>query len=140
MKWIASVLIAVVGIPAIGAQTVHRATTGGTVAAVAPAPIAPPVAGERVRRWRESERMIRGCGGAYSSVVNEPATVAQPSVVQPSVRQPQIGVSQPLPYTPPVPAQVTASQAMVREGQVGATTASSCWTTDGRGHHVVARP
>jgi hypothetical protein len=69
----------------------------------------------------------------------------QPTVVQPSVAQPGI-VAGPLPYTPAVPNQQTASQQMlgqltapVQPQQQVVVPRRACWSTDGRGQVFVGR-
>jgi len=93
------------------------------------------------------ERVVRSCGvpvtfGAESA----PATV-QPGAIQPAVVQPPVGTSQPVPYTPPVPNQQTASQQMlplvVQQAQASRSTVVNeqmCWSNDGRGRVFVGRP
>jgi hypothetical protein len=138
MRWVLGLLIAFAGATALGAQTVHTAKQPGTVAAVAPAPPAPTGRAERAGHRRESGQLVRSCNAASASGAS--GTVAQPSIVQPSVTQPRIGASGSLPYTPPIPAQATASQQLARQGQTASTAAAYCETKDGRGPLVGARP
>ena len=94
------------------------------------------------------ERITRGCGGA-ALFVQSAAIPVQPAVVQPTVAQPSAGVSERLPYTPPVPAQQTASQQMLsRQGsspvsapapRTGFGANAVCLGIDARGQYVVAR-
>ena len=94
------------------------------------------------------EPITRGCSGAvlYAQSVAIPV---QPAIIQPTVAQPSAGVTERLPYTPPVPAQQTASQQML--AQQGPSTVSApasrtgfgangaCLGIDPRGQYVVAR-
>jgi len=95
---------------------------------------------------RGFERIARTCNVA-NYVVAPMMTTGQPTVVQPVVVQPSIGVAQPLPYTPPVPNQQTASQQMVYQSNGQALAAQStvvnpysCWGHDGRGQVFIGRP
>src|SRR5512146_402026 len=91
------------------------------------------------------EPIRRGCGGA-ALFVQSAAIPVQPGIVQPTVAQPSAGVSERLPYTPPVPAQQTASQQMLSQqgsSSVSAPRTSSganaaCLGIDARGQYVVA--
>lgn len=94
------------------------------------------------------EPITRGCGGAvlYAQSVAIPV---QPAVVQPTVAQPSAGASERLPYTPPVPAQQTASQQMLSQQASSSVSApaartgfganAACLGIDARGQYVVAR-
>ena len=101
---------------------------------------------------RGYEQVVRTCGlpvayggqvGYGGQVTTITASPVQPIVVQPTVTQPPIGGSPPpLPYTPPVPAQQTASQQMAAQithpGQpVQPTTINtqSCWAV-GAGRRI----
>ena len=94
------------------------------------------------------EPITRGCGGA-ALYMQSVAVPVQPAVVQPTVAQPSAGTSERLPYTPPVPAQQTASQQMLSQQGSSSIAASSartgfganaaCLGIDARGQYVVAR-
>ena len=94
------------------------------------------------------EPITRGCGGA-ALFVQSVAVPVQPAVVQPSVAQPSAGVTERLPYTPPVPAQQTASQQMLSQQALSSVSApaartgfgvsAACLGIDARGQYVVAR-
>lgn len=93
------------------------------------------------------EQVVTACGASSGIVVTnlQQTGIVQPTVVQPSVAQPGI-VAGPLPYTPAVPNQQTASQQML--GQLNAPVQPqqivvprrACWSTDGRGQVFVGRP
>jgi len=93
------------------------------------------------------EQVITPCGASTGIVVTniQSPGVFQPTVVQPSVAQPGI-VAGPLPFTPAVPNQQTASQQML--GQTAAPVQTqqqvvvgnrACWWNDGRGQVFVGR-
>jgi hypothetical protein len=93
------------------------------------------------------EPITRGCGGAVL-YVQSVAIPVQPAVVQPTVAQPTVGVSERLPYTPPVPAQQTASQQMLSQqgsssvapaARTGFGANSACLGIDPRGQYILAR-
>jgi hypothetical protein len=95
---------------------------------------------------RGFERVVNPCGVPASFGAGLSPALAQPSVVQPSVAQPPVGVNQPLPYTPPVPSQPTASQQMLPQASQQALASGStlvntqmCWGND-RGRVLVGRP
>jgi hypothetical protein len=101
------------------------------------------------------EQVVRSCGLPVNyggqvtygnQVIPGMSPTTQPVVVQPTVTQPTIGAtSQPLPYTPPVPAQQTASQQMA--AQITGTAqqnqpvinTQSCWAMDAGGRVFVGR-
>ena len=98
---------------------------------------------------RGFEQVVRSC----SLPVNYPipgsssSPLVQPSVVQPTVAQPAIVASpQPLPYTPAVPAQQTASQQMatgtVQPAQAAQQTlaSQSCWAMGTAGRIFIGHP
>lgn len=94
------------------------------------------------------EPITRGCGGG-ALFVQSAAIPVQPAVVQPTVAQPSAGVSERLPYTPPVPAQQTASQQMLSQQGSSSVSAlatrtgfganAACLGIDAGGQYVVAR-
>lgn len=94
------------------------------------------------------EPITRGCGGAVLYAPSFAGPV-QPGVVQPTVAQPSAGASERLPYTPPVPAQQTASQQMLSRPEAatgsaianrpGVGASAACLGIDARGQYVVAR-
>ena len=93
---------------------------------------------------RGYERIARGCNAQPSYSV--PVQVGQQNVTQPTVYQPSVGVSQPLPYTPPAPNQQTASQQMLNQSnpqalaiQSNLVNQQSCWSGNGRGQVSIAR-
>ena len=93
------------------------------------------------------EQVVTACGVSSGIVVSnvQSAGLIQPTVVQPTVAQPGIVVG-PLPYTPAVPNQQTASQQMlgqrtaaVQAQQQVIVRNRACWSTDGRGQVFVGR-
>jgi len=93
------------------------------------------------------EQVVTACGMSNGIVVTnaQSAGLVQPTVVQPTVSQPGI-VAGPLPFTPAVPNQQTASQQMLGQaavpvqGQQQIVVANrACWSTDGRGQVFVGR-
>lgn len=133
-------LLALVALPA-AAVAQHTKAAPGRVAGIAPPP-PPPRAqyghGQHYARDGRGTVIIRpdgtvivtghrgydagrscaiangyGYGNGYGSGYAQPVYPNQPvGVTQPRVYQPQPGVAQPMPYTPPVPNQPTASQQM----------------------------
>jgi hypothetical protein len=102
---------------------------------------------------RGFEAVTRACGSTDAFGGREgrdrviPGTYpVQPVVVQPSVSQPTVGVSPPLPFTPPVPNQQTASQQMIQQiTQPAQTTerrsgAESCWAVGPGGRMFIGQP
>ena len=101
---------------------------------------------------RGYEQVVRTCGlpisygGAYGGgIVVSNGGPVQPVVVQPSVSQPAVGAAPPLPYTPPVPAQQTASEQMAAQvGRPPQTNSSTvlgqpCWGVRADGL-IIVRP
>ncbi len=93
---------------------------------------------------RGYEQIVRSCVSVVNSGFVANAPVVQPTVVQPTVVQPTI--SQPMPYTPPVPNQQTASQAMLPQqnnavlaSQSTLVNSQACWTGNGQGLVYIAR-
>jgi hypothetical protein len=93
------------------------------------------------------EQVVTACGASNGIIVSnaQAAGLVQPTVVQPSVSQPGI-VAGPLPFTPAVPNQQTASQQMlgqpatpVQAQQQVVVGNQTCWSTDGRGRVFVGR-
>jgi hypothetical protein len=93
------------------------------------------------------EQVVTACGAPDGIIVSnaQAAGLVQPTVVQPSVSQPGI-VAGPLPFTPAVPNQQTASQQMlgqpatpVQAQQQVIVGNRGCWSTDGRGRVFVGR-
>lgn len=97
---------------------------------------------------RGYEQIVRACPGSTSYTVSPSSPVTQPTVIQPTIVQPGTVVNQPLPYTPPVPNQQTASQQMLDQQARQAAVASrstvvnsqSCWGRNGHGQVFVGRP
>jgi hypothetical protein len=106
---------------------------------------------------RGYEQVVRTCGlrdayggdhGYGSQLTSTNTSPLQPVVVQPTVIQPTIGAAPaPLPYTPPVPAQQTASQEMTaqvthpgRAIQPTTINAQSCWAVGAGGRIFVGWP
>ena len=94
---------------------------------------------------RGFEQIARSCAissGFSSPPIVSPSGLQQPVVVQPTVTQPSIASVPRLPYTPPVPAQQTASQQMAEQGSrnLGENRASqSCWAQQ-NGRIFIAEP
>jgi len=96
---------------------------------------------------RGYEQIVTACGAQQPVIVTNIQTtnIVQPTVVQPTVAQPGI-VAGPLPYTPAVPNQQTASQQMIarasapaQQQQQIAVGNGTCWTTNGRGQVFISR-
>lgn len=153
------------------AGTPPAGKVAGQVAGIAPAP-APPAQADHHERHRPVffgtvpvvvladgrvfadfgggrgfERIVSSCGVPVSFDGQSAAGLVQPTVVQPSVRQPSAGAIQPLPYTPPVPSQPTASQQMLPLAAQQTLASHStlvntqmCWSNDQRGRVFVGRP
>jgi hypothetical protein len=166
--------IAVVGLvmapSAARAQHAHvehgKAGASGRVAGVAPAPVVvkpvvfpgtflsgnlPVIVSPDGRVFadfgRGFEQIVTACGAQQPIVVTNGLTtgVSQPTVVQPTVAQPGIVVG-PLPYTPAVPNQQTASQQMIasaaapaQQQQQLAVGNGMCWSSNGRGQVFIGR-
>jgi len=146
---------------ALAQHTVHtKAAASGRVAGIAPAPVisapgpfltgsVPIIVSPDGRVFANFgggfEQVVTACGMSNGIVVTQSAGLVQPTVVQPTVSQPGI-VAGPLPFTPAVPNQQTASQQML--GQAAAPVQGqqqivvgnrACWSTDGRGQVFVGR-
>jgi hypothetical protein len=98
---------------------------------------------------RGFEQIVTACGASQGIVVTNVQTtgVVQPTVVQPTVTQPGM-VAGPLPYTPAVPNQQTASQQMIARSTVPVQQQQQqqvvvgngmCWTSNGRGQVFIGR-
>ena len=155
-----------------GVVAQQPASTGGRIAGIAPAPAPTPPENARARRGpaffgnipvvvlsdgrvfadfgRGFEQVVHWCGVPASFDGQTAQSLVQPTVVQPTVVQPSASVTQPLPYTPPVPSQPTASQQMLpqatQQAQLAQATRSTlvntemCWSNDPRGRVFVGRP
>lgn len=95
------------------------------------------------------EQVVRACNlpVTYGVQAMQAAPPMQPTVVQPTVSQPVIGgTTQALPYTPPVPAQQTASQQMLSQmlyppqSNQAVVNTQSCWALGPGGRVFVGRP
>lgn len=168
-------MIAVVGLviaPSAGrAQHAHvehgKAGASGRVAGIAPAPTpvvvnpvvspgtfligsVPVIVSPDGRVFadfgRGYEQVVTACGFQQPVVVtNVQTTNIQPTVVQPTVAQPGIVVG-PLPYTPAVPNQQTASQQMIARATAPTQAQQQvvvgngmCWSSNGRGQVFISR-
>jgi hypothetical protein len=165
-------LIAVAGLliapTAANAQYAHvehgKAGASGRVAGIAPAPVVinpaiapgtfftgsvPVIVSADGRVFadfgRGYEQVVTACGAQQPIIVTnvQTSSVAQPTVVQPTVAQPGI-VAGPLPYTPAVPNQQTASQQMITRAaapaqQQIAVGNGMCWSSNGRGQVFISR-
>lgn len=96
---------------------------------------------------RGYEQVVRSCAlpVGYNNQVVPSSSPVQPTVVQPTVSQPPIPTSAPsLPYTPRVPAQLTASQQMLTQpAQASSQTVvntQSCWAVGATGRVFVGWP
>jgi hypothetical protein len=166
MRITRGIVVAGLVVAPIAAHAQHtKAAASGRVAGIAPAPVVvnPVVApgtfltGSVPVFISPDGRVFANFGGGFEQVVTacgastgivmtngQSAGLVQPAVVQPSVTQPGI-VAGPLPFTPAVPNQQTASQQML--GQPAAPVQQqqfvvgnrSCWSTDGRGQVFVGR-
>jgi len=148
---------------ALAQHTVHtKAAASGRVAGIAPAPViitpgafltgsVPIIVSPDGRVFANFgggfEQVVTACGMSNGIVVTNAQSpgLVQPTVVQPTVSQPGI-VAGPLPFTPAVPNQQTASQQMLGQaavpvqGQQQIVVANrACWSTDGRGQVFVGR-
>jgi hypothetical protein len=93
------------------------------------------------------QQIIRPCANVFGGVLNTNGELfvsnAQPVVSQPVVIQPVAGASQPLPFTPNVPNQLTFSQQMlvqaIATGPVVVNT-FSCFAANRVGQVFVTRP
>lgn len=95
------------------------------------------------RGW---EQVSRACalptGYGFPQIVSA-SGLQQPVVLQPTVTQPSAPGVERLPYTPPVPAQQTASQQMAeQEGQLAHPmgVGQSCWARAQDGRILVTQP
>jgi hypothetical protein len=161
--------IAIAGLlilPAVAHGQHTKAAASGRVAGIAPAPVivAPIVAPGRfltggvpiiispdgrvfANFGAGFEQIVTACGSSNGIVVTNAQSggLVQPTVLQPTVSQPGI-VVEPLPFTPAVPNQQTASQQMLGQSSVPVQTQQqvvvgnrACWSTDGRGQVFVGR-
>ncbi|MEP6491381.1 MAG: hypothetical protein ABJF01_01800 [bacterium] len=166
---IAFLIAFTVAAPALALGQRTASAPAGKVAGIAPAPAQPAPANPNAPRrpvffgnipvvvlpdgrvfadfGRGFERVVRSCGVPVNFGAESPPGVVQPAVVQPSIAQPPVGASQPLPYTPAVPNQPTASQQMLPQAEQQAQASRStvvnpnmCWSNDARGKVFVGRP
>ena len=161
-------IIAVAGLviaPAAARAQHTKAAASGRVAGIAPAPVivnpivapgtfltgsVPVIISPDGRVFANFgggfQQIVTACGTSNGIVVSnaQSAGLVQPTVVQPSVSQPGI-VAGPLPFTPAVPNQQTASQmlgqpaAPVQAQQQFVVGNRTCWSSDGRGRVFVGR-
>lgn len=166
MRIVRTIAVAGLLIGPAAAQAQHgKAGTAGRIAGIAPAPVVvnpivvpgtffsgtvPVIVSPDGRIFANFgagfEQVVTACGATSGIVISnvQPAGLVQPTVVQPAVAQPGIVVG-PLPYTPAVPNQQTASQQMLGQPTAAAQPQQvvvrnrSCWSTDGRGQVFVGR-
>jgi len=157
-------LVIAPAVPAAAFAQRAKAGAGGRIAGIAPAPVvvAPVVAPGTFLTSvpvivSPDGRVFANFGAGFEQVVTacgtsplvagsiQPRGTIQPTVVQPAVAQPGI-VAGPLPFTPPVPNQQTASQQMLSQGAVPAQAQQQvvveqrrCWSSDGRGRVFIER-
>ena len=167
MRFVRTIAVAGLAMAPVAAHAQHtKAGTSGRIAGIAPAPVIvnPIIAPGRFLSGSVPiiitpdgrvfanfgggfEQVVTGCGASGVVVTNDLSSgVVQPSVVQPTVAQPGI-VAGPLPYTPAVPNQETASQQMLRGSAIPVQTQRqvvvrhrSCWWTGGHGQVFVDHP
>jgi len=95
------------------------------------------------RGWESVSRSCSMSDAHESRQIVSPSALQQPVVVQPTVTQPSAPGVQRLPYTPPVPAQQTASQQMAEQGgrlSPASGVGQSCWARAHDGRILVTQP